>query len=84
VLNKRVCNRGLVRIEKQLWDLRVCTLQGIAQLALLPEEASLTAFPGSPAGKLLEGSKGSMRYNSLGAFSSLGSLATYHSLTSRS
>ncbi|EIE23278.1 hypothetical protein COCSUDRAFT_47573 [Coccomyxa subellipsoidea C-169] len=59
-------------------------VQGIKDLALLPEEASRVAFPGSPAGKLLEGSKGSMRYNSLGAFSSLGTLAPYHSLTARS
>ncbi|CAL8465236.1 g4771 [Coccomyxa elongata] len=63
-------------------------VQGIKALALLPEDASRVAFPGSPAGKLLEGAKtGSMRYNSLGAFSSLASLsslARYHSLTSRS
>ncbi len=72
------------RTTMQYLNFACMRVQGIKDLALLPEEASRVAFPGSPAGKLLEGSKGSMRYNSLGAFSSLGTLAPYHSLTARS
>lgn len=66
----------------------VYPVQGIKQLAEIPEDSPLMSFTeGSPTSKLDGSFKGSMRYNSLRAFNSLGalnSLAPYHSLTARS